>query len=737
MTSKTFRSFLFTALLTVAFACGGDDDSPTPDSGTDSAVPDDGGPVERCGLADDPDEDFISSMDEGDGDLDGDGIPNSEDDDSDGDMIPDAVEAGDMSCTSDPIDTDMDGTPDFLDRDSNGDTVPDANQRVVPETNDPADQDGDGELDYRDLDVDGDGIPNAEELSETGELVDTDMDGTPDVFDIDSDGDTISDADEGRLDADEDGIQNFRDLDSDDDGLTDNMEAGDGDVNTAPNSCANEVDPVTGEVRPDGRPDFIDFDSDNDGASDADEIRYGTDLCDTDSDDDGFPDVVEIAVEQVNCPDGGDGPQCGCALNDDCGVPADDFFFVLPFNGDPQTAVLDFSTEIRSAGIFFLTDITGSMSGTLSNVQDTVSQPGTGLITQINETIPDAWFGGGAFQDFPFGGYGSRGTDEPFRLAIQMTPPAGADRVATAFRGLSAAGGSDGPESHVEALYQTMTGEGADWTYMGGASSYSLRAYEGDCLDGGWGAPCFREGSLPIIVLFTDICAHNGPPGESTSSCSNYTGIDPAPQEWSGAISAMNARGAKFVGINASRSGSCAGMVGPSGSNPCFFLKRTAEETGSVDLDGNPLVYDLSNETSADVFAEQVVTAIETVATRVPIDVDTALRDDESDDVDARQFIKRRQPACLADPPITPCWGAPDDIAHEDAVAAIDSSTFFSALPGTSVRFHITFQNTTYEGDRVSRIFIAFIQVRGSGAAVLDERQVYIIVPARSGGPII
>jgi hypothetical protein len=34
-------------------------------------------------------------------------------------------------------------------------------------------------------------------------------------------------------------------------------------------------------------------------------------------------------------------------------------------------------------------------------------------------------------------------------------------------------------------------------------------------------------------------------------------------------------------------------------------------------------------------------------------------------------------------------------------------------------------------------VFIAYIQVRGGGAAVLDERQVFIVVPASPGGPII
>jgi hypothetical protein len=76
-------------------------------------------------------------------------------------------------------------------------------------------------------------------------------------------------------------------------------------------------------------------------------------------------------------------------------------------------------------------------------------------------------------------------------------------------------------------------------------------------------------------------------------------------------------------------------------------------------------------------------------------------------------------------------------VTAEQAVAAIDESTFFGVVPGTSVKFRITFQNDSVVGDRESRVFIAYIQVRGGGAAVLDERQVFIVVPASPGGPII
>ena len=685
---------------------------------------DGGPPIVRCGPIDDPDSDYISRDHEGEDDADGDGTPNYRDTDSDGDGFPDVDEAGDANCDTPPVDTDRDGVPDFLDRDANGDGVDDAEQT--------GDADGDGIPDHRDTDVDGDGIPNDVEWGDGPTPADTDGDGTPDVWDLDSDGDTIGDIHEGLVDFDNDGIPNFRDLDSDGDGLQDSREAGDGDVETPPAVCPNEIDPATGELGPDGRADFADIDSDNDGLSDGEEIAIGTDPCDIDSDGDGLGDLAEGAYERYNCPDGTTGQDCGCATSAGCVIPDEHFYVVLPYRGPPVERDLTFGTSIRVADVFFITDTTGSMGGTVTRVQATVTTPGTGLIDRIRETIPDAWFGGGQHDDYPFFGYGSS-PDEPFILAIRMTPPERAADVQAAFNAIDLHGGADGPESQTEAIYQIITGEGGTWN-----GSYTMRRYVGDCLDGGWGAPCFRDAALPIIVLFTDICSHNGPPGESPS-CDDYTGITPPPAIWTDTIAEVNRRGAKFIGVSAdSFGGSCSSVIGPSGSSPCYFLRRTAEETGSVDLDGNALVYDLPSGGASDaVFTDTVVGAIETVATRVPLDLDTGLRDDATDPppgVDATQFIKRRQPACRATPPAATCWDPPDGLSHADAVAAVDESTFFGVIPGTMVTFRITFQNDFLPGGTTAQVFIAFIDVR-TGTAILDTRQAIIVVPADPNGP--
>jgi hypothetical protein len=134
------------------------------------------------------------------------------------------------------------------------------------------------------------------------------------------------------------------------------------------------------------------------------------------------------------------------------------------------------------------------------------------------------------------------------------------------------------------------------------------------------------------------------------------------------------------------------------------------------------------------VFADTVVGAVETLATRVPLDVTTALRDDASDpfSVDATRFVKRRRPACTGTPGDDACWTEPPGVTHDQAVAAIDTSTFFGIIPGTRVLFDITFQNDFEMGGEEIRIFIAYIDVTGGGSAVLDTREVYIVVPPYS-----
>jgi hypothetical protein len=84
-----------------------------------------------CGTTNDPDHDYISSLAEGSGDADSDGVPNAMDLDSDGDGIADVVERGNPDCRLPARDADGDGTPDFLDVDASPPSMDPPAGRVV------------------------------------------------------------------------------------------------------------------------------------------------------------------------------------------------------------------------------------------------------------------------------------------------------------------------------------------------------------------------------------------------------------------------------------------------------------------------------------------------------------------------------------------------------------------------------------------------------------------------------
>ena len=91
----------------------------------------------------DADGDTILDITERDRDPDNDGIGAFQDTDSDGDTWLDAIEAGDTSTATPPVDTDGDFIEDYLDLDSDSDTLPDAIEPGCPAGPDRLDEDSD------------------------------------------------------------------------------------------------------------------------------------------------------------------------------------------------------------------------------------------------------------------------------------------------------------------------------------------------------------------------------------------------------------------------------------------------------------------------------------------------------------------------------------------------------------------------------------------------------------------
>ncbi|MGE0790614.1 MAG: hypothetical protein AB7S26_33355 [Sandaracinaceae bacterium] len=519
----------------------------------------------------------------------------------------------------------------------------------------------------------------------------------------DTDGDGIADQREGAGDTDGDGIANVGDPDSDNDGLSDATEGG---------SPANPCAPLDSDG--DGVPDFLDADSDNDGLPDAEEVANGTSPTNADSDGDGVTDLAEGAA--------------GTDPNDPTStISPDDFFVVLPYLGDHETRTLTFGTNIEQADVYFLVDMTGSMRGERTNLINGLL---TVIIPGIQGEITNVQFGAGGMDDFPYSGYGS-GQDVPYynlrdiapfdqdvgawsvSANANTCPPSigsvtvsganGRPDILEAVEGLPCHDGNDPPESYVPALHATATGMGLTWP-GGAVPDRGACPARPDDLGRPIGYPCFRAGSLPIILLFGDNVFHNGPGGNQS-----YSFTAPAFDE---TVAALNGIGARVISI-------FSGGTGGAGRND-YVQMSTA--TGAVRADGSALVFDINGDGSG--IDTTVVDAVRDLVGGTPQDVSTARENvmGNPDNFDATTFIKS----------ITPLEGYNGTAMGPMpgvTYSSKDMTTFYGVIPGTQVQFDVDFYNDVRMPAEVAQVFRCTIVVLGNGVARLDERNVYIVVP--------
>ncbi len=554
--------------------------------------------------------------------------------------------------------------------------------------------------------------------------------GTPDA--TDDDGDTISNFHEGKsdkVDTDGDKTADYLDTDSDGDGILDKDEAGDTNVVTPPIDSDG-----------DGKPDFLDLDSDNDGLLDADEVtKHKTSPTKSDTDGDGYTDFEEIAA--------------GTSPTDKTSNPGTigGFSFDLPHKGLPRTQDLQFKPSVAKADVAFITDTTGSMSGTISNIKSNLTKIATSLSTST--TIKDSAFGVGDFKDFPISSYGSSG-DWPFRLRQRVTTVL-AD-AQTGVNAMSATGGNDGPESHIEAMYQAATGVG--FTGNGGATwtakfnpDTGFDAAKGHGKIGGMG---FRKDAAPFFIVSTDIDMHL-PQGDTTPAGgtpaynhSLFTGDKP--HSVKATVDALNAIGAKVLGVVANPSFGTAPLTARTQLE--YFALQTgayiaADAAGKCAtgiagalIDGVadpkdptkkvcPLVYNVAYSGAGSDASATIVSAIGKFVSFVSFNtVWMEARDNPATaGIDESQFFVRGVPVSFV--PKSGC-SAPtisDLLPATTGDGTYDS--FENVCPGMEVSFALVLQNNTVPAKCEDQVFSFRVVVIGDKTTEADSRVVTARVP--------
>jgi hypothetical protein len=543
----------------------------------------------------------------------------------------------------------------------------------------------------------------------------------------DDDGDTISNFYEQKsaaVDTNKDGTADYLDDDSDGDGILDKDEAGDTNVVTPP------VD-----TDGDGKFDFQDLDSDNDGLSDKDEATiHKTSPIKSDSDGDGYTDFEEIAA--------GTNPLLATSNPGTIGG----FSFDLPYKGLPRSQDLTFSPKIAKADVAFVTDTTGSMGGVITNIRTELNS----IATKLKADVPDTAFGVGDFKDFPISPYGSTG-DWAYRLRQRITSVL--SEAQTGVNAMSASGGNDGPESHIEAMYQAATGLG----FMGTGGPIAVftpdTGYDAT-KHGKIGGMGFRKDAAPFIVVSTDIDMHLPPadtiPAGGTPAYSAASFPGDKPHSVKQTVDALNLIGAKILGvvakststpaaartqleyfsmqtgayIPAPATGLCAtgylGATNPALTDPKDATKKVC-----------PLVFDASS-TGTGVDAA-VVSAIKSFTSFVSFKtIWVEGRDNAATAaVDESKFFVRAVPVAYGTPLPSGCL-APPSIADLLPLPAGKDGTFDSfqnVCPATPVTFTLVMKNDAVPPKCEDQVFSFRIVVIGDGTTEADSRVVTARVP--------
>jgi hypothetical protein len=321
--------------------------------------------------------------------------------------------------------------------------------------------------------------------------------------------------------------------------------------------------------------------------------------CD-DADPMAYPGAYDRPADGVDQDCDGVDRSCECTVVD--GVVVEPYELDLTGQGDLDVAYLIDTTSSMAL-------VPGELAATFPDV-----------VAAIEPDLDSVTYGVATFDDYAFGGLGSSSYDDrPFALAMQQTDDEAL--VQSTLDTLPIHGGSDGPESAFEALYQALTGAGYDLDCDGGFDPiYDVRPFLGTPSDpfggsaggrydasvsgtGMRGGMGFREAIGGTIVLyFTDNYMRDpdDPSYGSPEGCPADAGF--------AAVQAAVPDDVWLVGIGYS-------------SLPLDQMKNVAEATGSMaDLDGDDVADALVFEVyGTDELTDAIAAAVEAIRTTAGI----------------------------------------------------------------------------------------------------------------------
>jgi len=221
-----------------------------------------------------------------------------------------------------------------------------------------------------------------------------------------------------------------------------------------------------------------------------------------DTDADGVPDASD------ECP--GPGWRAPC----DGDASNDGIYFTLEY--DLAGAVtgqsnVEIEGSLRTIDSYILIDTSAKMSkeldtirselttGTFGDTSECPEAVGAGLVGAIKCLTPNARFGVGEFGEIPLLPHATPYSQTPYHHYLDFTR--NLTHLTDAISLLRTRSNKDSADAATQAFYSILTGQGLG-PYVPNRAG---------CPPNHWGYPCFRDLSLPVIMLFTDGPVFNGP----------------------------------------------------------------------------------------------------------------------------------------------------------------------------------------------------------------------------------